>query len=75
VRLEGSGKLNKSNDHIGIRTRVRLACSIVPQPSTLPRVPFLCSVDVQIERYLDWPNLPEIGKNMVTELLKIPDDP
>jgi hypothetical protein len=31
VQLEGSGQLKKSND--------LLACSIVPQPATLPRVP------------------------------------
>jgi hypothetical protein len=41
VRLEGSGKLKKSNDLIGNRTRDLPACSIVPQPTTLPHVP-LC---------------------------------
>jgi hypothetical protein len=38
VRLEGLGKLKKSND-IGNRTRVLLACSIVPRPITLPCAP------------------------------------
>jgi hypothetical protein len=31
--------IEKSDDLIGNRTRVRLACSIVPQPTTLPRAP------------------------------------
>jgi hypothetical protein len=39
VRLEGLGKLKKNIDLIGIRTRDLPACSIVPQPTTLPRVP------------------------------------
>jgi hypothetical protein len=38
VRLEGLGKLKQSND-IGIRSRDFPACSIVPQPTTLPRAP------------------------------------
>jgi hypothetical protein len=37
LQLEGLGKLKKSND-IGTRTRDLPACSIVPQPTTLPRV-------------------------------------
>jgi hypothetical protein len=36
LRLEGLGQLKKFNDLIGNRTRVFPACSIVPQPSTLP---------------------------------------
>jgi hypothetical protein len=41
VRLEGLGKLKKknkkkNNDLIGNRTRILPACSIVPQPTTLP---------------------------------------
>jgi hypothetical protein len=36
VRLEVLGKLKKSNHLIGIRTRDLTACSIVPQPTTLP---------------------------------------
>jgi hypothetical protein len=39
VRLEGLGKLKKSNDLIGNRTRDLLACSIVLQPTMLPRGP------------------------------------
>jgi hypothetical protein len=39
VRLEGLGQLKKSNDLIGYRTRDLQACSIVPQPTTLPRAP------------------------------------
>jgi hypothetical protein len=32
--------MEKSNDLIGIQTRDLLACSIVPQPTTLPRAPY-----------------------------------
>jgi hypothetical protein len=39
VRLEGLGQLKKSNYLIENRTRYLPACSIVPQPTTLPRVP------------------------------------
>jgi hypothetical protein len=39
VRLEGLGKLKKSNYLIRIRTRHLPACSVVPQPTTLPRAP------------------------------------
>jgi hypothetical protein len=35
VRLEGLGKLKKSNYLIGDRTRDLAACSIVPQPTML----------------------------------------
>jgi hypothetical protein len=37
VRLEGIGKLNKFSNFIGTQTREFPACSITPQPSTLPR--------------------------------------
>jgi hypothetical protein len=37
VRLEGLGKLKKSTELIVTRTRDLPACSIVPQPTTLPR--------------------------------------
>jgi hypothetical protein len=37
VQLEGLGELKKPNDLIGNRTRDFPACSIVPQPTTLPR--------------------------------------
>jgi hypothetical protein len=39
VVLEGLDQLKKSSNLIGIRTLNLPACSIVPQPSTLPRVP------------------------------------
>jgi hypothetical protein len=37
MRLEGLGHLKISNDIIGNRSRDLPACSIVPQPTTLPR--------------------------------------
>jgi hypothetical protein len=37
--------IEKSNDLIGNRTRDLPACSIVPQRTTLPRVPFHGIVD------------------------------
>jgi hypothetical protein len=37
VRLEGLGTLKKFNDLIGKGTNKLPACSIVPQPTTLPR--------------------------------------
>jgi hypothetical protein len=42
VRLEGLGKLKHLNGVIGTRTRDLSACSIAPQPSTLPRTPGFC---------------------------------
>jgi hypothetical protein len=39
VRLEGLGQLKNSKDVIGIQNRDLPACSIVPQPTTLPRGP------------------------------------
>jgi hypothetical protein len=40
VRLEGLGQLKKISSYlIGSRTRDVPACSIVPQPTTLPRAP------------------------------------
>jgi hypothetical protein len=39
VRQEGLGQLKKSNYLIGIRNRDLSACSIVLQPTTLPRAP------------------------------------
>jgi hypothetical protein len=39
LRLEGLGQLKKSNDPIGDGTRDLQACSIVPQPTTLPPAP------------------------------------
>jgi hypothetical protein len=40
----GLGKLKTSNDLIGILTRDRAACSIVPQSTTLQRAPSLHTV-------------------------------
>jgi hypothetical protein len=39
VRLEGLGQLKKFSDLIGNRSRDLPACSVLPQPSTLPRTP------------------------------------
>jgi hypothetical protein len=39
LRLERLGQFEKSNELIGNRTRYLPACSIVPQPTTLPRAP------------------------------------
>jgi hypothetical protein len=39
VRLEGLGQWKKSSNFIGNRTSYLSACSIVPQLTTLPRVP------------------------------------
>jgi hypothetical protein len=36
VRLVRIRSIEKSNDHIGIRTRDLPPCSVVPQPTTLP---------------------------------------
>jgi hypothetical protein len=41
MRLEGLGKLKKFSDLNGSRTRDHPACSIVPQPNTVQRVPAL----------------------------------
>jgi hypothetical protein len=39
VQLEGLGTQKKFNDLMGNRTRDLPACSIVSQPTTLPRAP------------------------------------
>jgi hypothetical protein len=41
VRLEGLGKMKKFSDLIGTEILDVQACSIVPQPTILPRVPLL----------------------------------
>jgi hypothetical protein len=41
VQLEGSGQLKKFSDLIENKTHCFPACSIVPQPTTLPRAPYL----------------------------------
>jgi hypothetical protein len=40
MRLEGIGQLKKSNDLIRNRTRDLMGCSVVSQPTTLPRAPW-----------------------------------
>jgi hypothetical protein len=47
MQLEGLGKLKKIH-LIGARTRDRPACSIVPQPATLPRVPWADCLDIRM---------------------------
>jgi hypothetical protein len=49
VRLEGLGKLKKSTSS-GIRSRDLPACSVVPQPTTLPRTPSIKGWD-----FFSWP--------------------
>jgi hypothetical protein len=51
-RLEGLAKLKKCNDLIGTRTRDRPACSVVPQPSTLPRAPGCAKYRVEVQPWL-----------------------
>jgi hypothetical protein len=65
VRLEGLGQLKKIHP-IGTRTRDFPACSVVPQPTTLPRAPtlkqilmkiryeFVNSTDLAYDRLLWW---------------------
>jgi hypothetical protein len=43
VRLEGLGQLKKKIHLIGTQTSDLPACSIVPQPNTLPRAPLMLS--------------------------------
>jgi hypothetical protein len=50
VRLEGLGKFKKSTSS-GTRTGDLPACSIVPQPTTLPRAPVgICSIGNCVQR-------------------------
>jgi hypothetical protein len=44
VRLEGLGKLKNIQDLIGNRTRDLPTCSTEPQPTTLPRAPYILRV-------------------------------
>jgi hypothetical protein len=44
VRLEGLGKLINPMNSYGNRTHYVLACSIMPQPDTLPHVPIYFAV-------------------------------
>jgi hypothetical protein len=49
-RMEGLCKLKKFND-IGNRTRELPACSIVPQPATLPRAPVENEIAENVNKY------------------------
>jgi hypothetical protein len=51
VRLEGLGKLKKSNDLIGTRSHDLPACSIVPQPTTLQRAPIYIYIYIYLYIY------------------------
>jgi hypothetical protein len=51
VQLEGSGKLKKFNDHIGAQTHDLPACSIAPQPSTLPRPAYVIETTERGSRF------------------------
>jgi hypothetical protein len=54
LRLEGLGKLKKIH-LIGTRTRDLPACSIVPQPTTLPRAPATHAInEIYILCCVDW---------------------
>jgi hypothetical protein len=48
VRLEGLGKLKKKIHLIGTRTRDLPACTIVPQPTTLPRAPSYMNILIHL---------------------------
>jgi hypothetical protein len=48
--VEGLGKFKKSIDLIGLKTRDLSACSIVPQPTTLPRAPLKVAKTSDISR-------------------------
>jgi hypothetical protein len=51
VQLEELYQLKYSNDLIGNRTGDLPACSIVPQPTTLPCAPVYMNVKIKFERY------------------------
>jgi hypothetical protein len=57
LRLEGLDKL-KTIHAIGTRTRDLPACSIVPQPTTLPRAPIY--LQVHYRKKLSNPNVPAV---------------
>jgi hypothetical protein len=52
VRPEVLGELKISNDLVGNRTRELPACSIVPEPTTLPRAPSQNAVAEAVEASL-----------------------
>jgi hypothetical protein len=47
MRLEVLGQVKKKIRLIGTRTRDLVACSILPQPNTLPRDPFASTLTVK----------------------------
>jgi hypothetical protein len=53
VQPEGLGKLKKKIHPIGTRTRDLPVCSIVPQPTTLPRAHFDLWVDYEISNWTE----------------------
>jgi hypothetical protein len=48
VRVEGLGKLKNPSDIIGNQTRDLPSCSIVLQPTTLPRAPLCVYIRIYI---------------------------
>jgi hypothetical protein len=65
VRVEGVGKLKKKKINlIGGRSRDIPACSIVLQPTTLPRAPSILSNGIKI--FFVWFLWPQFGNLIVT---------
>jgi hypothetical protein len=60
VRLEELGKLKISNNLIGNRSRDLLACSIVPQLTTLPRALICMECYLNLYLYKVWKYVPYI---------------
>jgi hypothetical protein len=54
VRLEGLGQLKKNSDPIRNRTRDLSTCSIMPQPTTLPRATSIHVAMIIITKYLKY---------------------
>jgi hypothetical protein len=57
VRLEGLDKLKKKIHLIGTQSRDLPACSIVPEPTTLPRAPFFSCIKQNTGRKNYAPNV------------------
>jgi hypothetical protein len=68
VRLEALGKLKTVNDLIGSRTRDLPACSIVPQPTTLPRD--LSNVNQSVFKSL-YQYESEVNSQLLTQLTQL----
>jgi hypothetical protein len=76
VRLEGLGKLKK-NYLIGTRTRDLPACSIVPQPTTLPRALWGEKYYTQgrtsgMQEIMAGPVVPSVSLSLPVALLPLP---